>query len=118
MVFVSNQLDNFHSSVVDPPDAPVNFTVIKKNTCQVFFTWQIAVPGSSTTAATDSVGLEEREGVSSQWEDLVHDLVNRSDIIALRPEVMYTFRAYSWNDPIGRGRETMERQFDTMTGEH
>lgn len=110
----------FLLSCVDPPDAPVNFTVTRAEgkTCEAFFTWQPAVPGNVTTAATDTVGLEQREGSSNQWKELGSHNYSVSASETLKPEVSYEFRAYSWNRFVGKGKETMEVKFDTTTGKH
>ena len=84
--------------------------------CTAIFTWQ---PGISVTplADTDQAGLEWSPNGADHWQELSGNLypVNKSQVITLKPEIEYYFRAYSWNNYVGKGDVTTKKKFSTIT---
>ena len=110
----------FQVIVLDPPIAPVNFSVsrFEGNTCKAILMWQTTVPlDNFMSVTTDTVGLEMKRGISDQWEQLSSKTypVNEPQVLNLEPETVFEFRAYNWSSSIGRGKETMGLKFNTTT---
>ena len=74
----------------------------------------------TSLADTDQVGLEWSSTGADPWQELSGNLyaVNESVVITLKPEIEYYFRAYSWNNYVGKGDVTTKEKFSTITSRH